>query len=40
MSVKKNLVLVVDDEPQIRKLLRITLQSEGYKVEESEKGST
>ncbi len=39
MSVKKNLVLVVDDEPQIRKLLRITLQSEGYKVEESEKGS-
>lgn len=39
MSVKKNLILVVDDEPQIRKLLRITLQSEGYKVEESDKSS-
>lgn len=34
----KNLVLLVDDEPQIRKLLRISLESEGYKTEEAENG--
>jgi len=36
MSNKKNLTLIVDDEPQIRKLLKITLQSERYKTEEAE----
>ena len=35
---KKNTVLIVDDEPQIRKLLKITLQSEGYKSEQCEDG--
>lgn len=33
---KKNMILLVDDEPQIRKLLKITLKDEGYKTEESE----
>ena len=33
---KKNTVLVVDDEPQLRKLLKITLDDEGFKVEEAE----
>lgn len=28
-------ILVIDDEPQIRKLLEITLQSNGYKVREA-----
>lgn len=28
-------ILVIDDEPQIRKLLEITLQSNGYKVKEA-----
>lgn len=28
----KALILVIDDEPQIRKLLEITLESEGYKT--------
>lgn len=38
MANKKNTVMVVDDEPQIRKLLKITLESEGYKVEECDNG--
>lgn len=38
MANKKNTVMVVDDEPQIRKLLKITLESEGYKVEDCEDG--
>jgi two-component system KDP operon response regulator KdpE len=36
---KKNVVLIVDDEPQIRKLLKITLNDEGYKTEDSENGA-
>ncbi len=36
---KKNTILIVDDEPQIRKLLKITLKDEGYKTEECEKGA-
>ena len=28
----KALILIIDDEPQIRKLLEITLESEGYKT--------
>lgn len=39
MNQKKNTILIVDDEPQIRKLLRIYLQSEGYKVEECDNGA-
>lgn len=31
-------ILVIDDEPQIRKLLEITLQSNGYKVREAASG--
>ncbi|MES2309048.1 MAG: response regulator [Verrucomicrobiota bacterium] len=31
-------VLVIDDEPQIRRLLRLTLESEHYRVIESERG--
>jgi two-component system, OmpR family, KDP operon response regulator KdpE len=31
-------VLVVDDEPQIRKLLRITLEAAGYQVREADAG--
>ncbi len=36
---KKNLVLVVDDEDSIRKLLRIALEDDGYKVEEVDCGA-
>lgn len=39
LSNKKNTILIVDDEPQIRKLLKITLKSEGYKPEEAENGA-
>ncbi len=38
MKQKKNTILIVDDEPQIRKLLKISLQSEDYKIEEAENG--
>ncbi|OWR31059.1 DNA-binding response regulator [Saccharibacillus sp. O23] len=31
-------ILVVDDEPQIRKLLRVTLAAHGYAVQEAETG--
>ena len=31
-------ILIVDDEPQIRKMLSITLQSSGYRVAEAETG--
>ena len=34
----RNLILVVDDEPQIRKLLTITLQSNEFKVVEASTG--
>lgn len=37
-SVAPPLVLVVDDEPQIRRLLRITLDAAGYAVSEAETG--
>lgn len=33
-------ILVIDDEPQIRKLLEITLQSNDYKVNEAENAKT
>ncbi len=35
---KKNTILIVDDEPQIRKLLKITLKDEGFNTEEAENG--
>ncbi len=38
MSVIKNTVLIVDDEPQIRKLLTITLEGAGYKTVECDNG--
>ena len=34
----KNFILIVDDEPQIRKLLRITLEGAGCKTEECDNG--
>lgn len=36
MHEKKNTVLIVDDEPQIRKMLRIFLEAADFTVEESE----
>jgi two-component system, OmpR family, KDP operon response regulator KdpE len=35
---KKNTILIVDDEPQIRKLLTITLESSDFKVVEAHNG--
>ena len=32
-------ILVIDDEPQIRKFLRISLTASGYKVVEAETGT-
>jgi two-component system, OmpR family, KDP operon response regulator KdpE len=37
-SAAKPVLLVIDDEKQIRRLLRITLEGEGYKVREAETG--
>lgn len=36
MHEKKNTVLIVDDEPQIRKMLRIFLEASDFHIEESE----
>ena len=38
MHQKKNTILIVDDEPQIRKMLNIYLEASDYKVIESESG--
>lgn len=38
MTDIKSRILVVDDEPQIRRFLRIGLTAEGYKVDEAETG--
>ena len=38
MNQIKSTVLVVDDEPQLRKLLKITLESAAYKCAEAEAG--
>ncbi len=35
----KQHILIIDDEPQIRKILRITLESDSYKVIEAENGN-
>jgi two-component system KDP operon response regulator KdpE len=38
MQEKKNLILLVEDEPQIRKMLNIFLEAENFKIEESDSG--
>ncbi len=38
MSAIKNTILIVDDEPQIRKLLTITLEGSGFKTIECDNG--
>src|ERR1700694_3267600 len=38
MSVNPTRVLVVDDEPAIRRFLRVTLEAHGYAVSEAESG--
>jgi two-component system KDP operon response regulator KdpE len=38
MNEKKGTILIVDDEPQLRKLMIITLESEGFKVVDSDCG--
>ncbi|WP_020400625.1 response regulator [Kordiimonas gwangyangensis] len=38
MKQKKSTILVVDDEPQIRKLLKISLEANDLKCEDAEKG--
>ncbi|HEY4247039.1 MAG TPA: response regulator [Lacunisphaera sp.] len=38
LHVAKPTLLVIDDEKQIRRLLRVTLEGEGYKVRETETG--
>jgi len=39
MSDAKPRILVIDDEPQIRKLLDISLRAQGYRVEEAANGA-
>ena len=39
MSANLSTVLVIDDEPQIRKFLRISLSAHGYRVLETGNGS-
>jgi len=36
--MNKGEILIIDDEPQIRKLLEINLESNGYKVQQAETG--
>jgi len=38
MNQKKNTILLIEDEPPIRKLLTITLESKGYKVIDADTG--
>jgi len=33
-----NTLLIIDDEPQIRRLLRVVLEAEGYRVREAAAG--
>jgi len=39
MNENKELILLIEDEPQMRRFLRITLQTQGYRLVESETGS-
>jgi two-component system KDP operon response regulator KdpE len=38
MNQKKNTVLIIEDEPPIRKLLTITLEGKGYKAVDADEG--
>ncbi len=38
MSQKKNTILIIEDEPPIRKLLTITLEGKGYRVVDADNG--
>ena len=38
-AVAKSEILVIDDEVQIRRLLRVTLETAGYQVREAESGT-
>jgi two-component system KDP operon response regulator KdpE len=38
MSQKKNTILIIEDEPQIRKVFNISLESAGYKVVQCDNG--
>jgi two-component system KDP operon response regulator KdpE len=39
MSDDKELILLIEDEPQMRRFLRVTLQSQGYRLIETEAGN-
>ena len=39
MADDKELILLIEDEPQMRRFLRITLQSKGYRLVETETGN-
>jgi two-component system KDP operon response regulator KdpE len=39
MTDDKELILLIEDEPQMRRFLRITLQSNGYRLVETETGN-
>jgi len=39
MTDDKELILLIEDEPQMRRFLRITLQSSGYRLVETETGN-
>lgn len=38
MAGEKELILLIEDEPQMRRFLRVTLQSQGYRLIEAETG--
>lgn len=38
MTEKRLRILVIDDEPQIRKLLKVSLQAHGYQISEAKNG--
>ncbi len=38
MTDEKELILLIEDEPQMRRFLRITLQAQGYRLVEAETG--
>ncbi len=40
MSTEKEKILIIDDEKEIRKLLRVTLSAHNFMVEESENGNS